>query len=142
MFHFVHQRNMNCTNLLKFSNNFEPFPESFCPLFFINILSQFNITLLSSVLLSCCHVHTIDDFLDYGTLFHVRYFSHFGLRIQQLRSTPFKGHHFGAKTSQTIWYGSTPFISGSGFSDPDRPSICTIYYYSYNSIYKNICWFY
>jgi len=50
-------------------------------------------------------------------MYYVRYFSHFGLRIQQLGSTPSKGRHFGAKTSQTTWFGSTPFISGSGFSN-------------------------
>ncbi len=36
--------------------------------FFVNFLTQLNIFLLSSVLLSCCHIHTIGDFLDCGTL--------------------------------------------------------------------------
>jgi hypothetical protein len=30
--------------------------------------TQFNIILLSSVLLSCCHIHTVKDYIDYGTL--------------------------------------------------------------------------
>jgi len=53
-------------------------------------------------------------------------FSHFGFRIQQLRST-LSGRHFGAKTSQTLWCGSTHFNSGSSFPDPDWLTCCTIY---------------
>jgi hypothetical protein len=51
-----------------------------------------------------------------ATRYHVRHFSHFGFRIQQLGSTTFKGCHFGAKISQTTCYGSTPF-----FLDPVSP---------------------
>jgi hypothetical protein len=36
--------------------------------FFVNFLTQLNFILLSSVLLSCCHIHTIGDILDCGTL--------------------------------------------------------------------------
>jgi hypothetical protein len=47
---------------------FGPFPASFSKVFFINFLTQFNIISQSSVLLSCCHIYTIDDFPNYGTL--------------------------------------------------------------------------
>jgi hypothetical protein len=55
--------------------------------------------------------------------YHVRYFSHFGFRIQQLGSTPFKGHHFGSKTSQTTWYGFWIWFLQSGST--------IIFYYLY-----------
>ncbi len=54
-------RNDNPPTILFY---FGPFPASF----FINCLTQFNIILYSSVLWPCCHVHTVDDFLNYGTL--------------------------------------------------------------------------
>ncbi len=47
---------------------FGPFLASFPHLSFINFLTQFNNVLQSSVLLLCCHIHTIDDFFNYGTL--------------------------------------------------------------------------
>ncbi len=61
--------------------------------------------------------------------------SHFGFKDPATQINPFrspfwhqnKGCHFGAKMSQTIWYGSTHFNSGSGFPDPDRLTCCTIY---------------
>jgi hypothetical protein len=46
---------------------FGPFSASFSHKFFINFLSQFNIILSSSVLLSGCHINTVDDFLNYAT---------------------------------------------------------------------------
>jgi len=36
--------------------------------FFIDYLTKFNFILLSFVLLLYCHIYTIDNFLDYGTL--------------------------------------------------------------------------
>ncbi len=51
---------------------FRPFPASSSHLIFHQFshnYSQFNITLSSSsVLLSCCHIHIIDDFLNYHTV--------------------------------------------------------------------------
>ncbi len=46
----------------------EPFSTSFSHLFIMNFLKQFNIFLSFSVLLSCCHNHTIGNFLGYETL--------------------------------------------------------------------------
>ncbi len=54
-------------------------------------------------------------------------FEPFNFRIQQLGSTPFKGHHFGTKTSQSTLDSSTPLISGSDILDPDWLSFCTVY---------------
>jgi hypothetical protein len=53
-------------------------------------------------------------------------FEPLGFRIQQPGSTPFKGHHFGAKTSRSTWNGSTSLISGSGLPKPDRLTCYTI----------------
>jgi hypothetical protein len=39
----------------------------FPSLFFVNFVTPFNI-ILSPILFSCCHIHTIDDCLNYGTL--------------------------------------------------------------------------
>jgi hypothetical protein len=47
---------------------FGPFPTSFSHSFSINFLAQFKIILLLFVHLSCLHIHTFHDFLDYGTL--------------------------------------------------------------------------
>ncbi len=45
-----------------------PFPASFSHKFFTNFLTEYNLILYSSVVLSCCHIHTVDDFLNCGTL--------------------------------------------------------------------------
>ncbi len=60
-------------------------------------------------------------------------FEPFNFRIQQLG--PFKGRHFGAKTSRSTLDRSTPLISGSGILDPDRLSFCTIYTCLFYEIY-------
>ncbi len=62
-----------------------------------------------------------------SSLVSCKIFEPLGFRIQQLGSTPSKGHHFGAKSSQSTLDGSTPLISGSGILDPDGLSFCTIY---------------
>ncbi len=78
----------------------------------------------------------------YKPIISCKIFSHFGFRIQKLRST-LSGRHFGAKTSQTICYGSTHFNSWSGFPDPDQLTYCTIYrclFVEIQSLRNQILW--
>jgi hypothetical protein len=84
-----------------------------------------------TTVLSCnkCLINTAVE-----KMYHVRYLATLALGSSN-SDQPFQvaiwlqneGRHFGAKTSQTIWYSSTHFNSGSGFPDPDQLTCCTIY---------------
>jgi len=63
---FDHREQGRYSQTIIFLNR--AFPGLFIHFFFINFFTQFNIILFSSHLLSCCHIHAIDDFLNYGTL--------------------------------------------------------------------------